>query len=469
MADERVLVVDDELSMREFLAILLGREGYVATTVGSGEEALSTLEAETFDLVLTDLSMPGIDGMELVRRLRSGQVAASEDLPIVMVTAYGTTASAVEAMKVGASDYVLKPFNNDELLIVIRKALGHRALSRENVELRRALKQRFGFHNLIGTSDVMEAVYEMIRRVKDSRISCLVHGESGTGKELVARALHYSGTRGSGPFVPVNCGAIPESLIESELFGYKKGAFTGALQDKQGFFRAAHGGTIFLDEIGEMPLQAQVRLLRAIAERRVVPVGGTEEKHVDVRIVAATNRDLEAEIAAGRFREDLYYRLNVVRIELPPLRTRGSDIQLLIEHFVEQYAGEHHKNIRGIAPEAMKALTRYSWPGNVRELQNAVEGAVALESDSQITVQSLPSRLLGPSRAPAAVSASADSGQEFPAEGVALDDLLSTVERTWLEKALAHSGGNKTRAAQLLGMTFRSFRYRLAKYGMDEP
>ncbi len=465
MADERVLVVDDELSMREFLAILLGREGYDVALAGSGEEALGILAQQPFDLMLTDLSMPGIDGMELVTRVRRGEIAPVQDLPIVMVTAYGTTASAVEAMKVGANDYVLKPFNNDELLLVLRKALGHRALRRENVQLRRELKQRFGYHKLIGTSDAMEAVYEMIRRVKGSRISCLVQGESGTGKELVARAIHYSGTRAAGPFVPVNCGAIPESLIESELFGYKKGAFTGAVRDKDGFFRAAHGGTIFLDEIGERPLQAQVRLLRAIAERRVVAVGDTVERPVDVRIIAATNRDLEEEIKASRFREDLYDRLNVVRIELPPLRERGGDLAVLAEHFVEQYATEYHKNVRGLATEALRALEAYTWPGNVRELQNAIEGAVALETDSIVTLQSLPRRLAGAEPALPV----AEVADEFPARGVDLDALLSGMERAWLEKALARSSGNKTRAAQLLGMSFRSFRYRLAKYGMDEP
>ena len=472
MADERVLVVDDELSMREFLAILLGREGYDVRLAASGEAALEALAAEPFDLMLTDLSMPGIDGMELVQRIRGGLVEDAKNIPIVMVTAYGTTASAVEAMKVGANDYVLKPFNNDELLIVLRKAVGHRALERENVQLRRELQKRFGYHKLIGTSEPMEAVYEMIRRVKDSRISCLVQGDSGTGKELVARAIHYSGARSAGPFIPVNCGAIPESLIESELFGYKKGAFTGALRDKDGFFRAAHGGTLFLDEIGEMPLQAQVRLLRAIAERRVVAVGDTVERAVDARIIAATNRDLHEEIKAGRFREDLYYRLNVVRIELPPLRKRGEDIAMLAEHFVEHYANEHGKNIRGLEREAMAAMKSYSWPGNVRELQNAIEGAVALETDSTVGLRSLPHRLAAPVAAGAPSSSAvtvAEAAAPFPSTGMDLDELLSSVERSWLEKALEYSSGNKTRAAQLLGMSFRSFRYRLAKYGMDEP
>ena len=468
MAD-RVLVVDDELSMREFLAILLEREGYVVDTASSGEDALGKLAMATYDLVLTDLTMPGIDGMELIRRIRSAAVGHPRDVPVVMVTAYGSTESAVEAMKEGASDYVLKPFNNDELRLVLRKALGHRALVEENVQLRRELKSKYQFDNIVGASPAMEAVYEMVRRVKDSRISCLVHGESGTGKELVARAIHYSGPRAEKPFIAVNCGAIPDTLIESELFGYKKGAFTGASRDKDGFFRAAHTGTLFLDEVGEMPLHAQVKLLRAIAERKVTAVGDTAERAVDVRIVAATNRNLEEEVKAGRFREDLFYRLNVVRIDLPALRERRGDVRLLCEHFIQRYAREYGKNVRGIADDALFVIEAYSWPGNVRELQNAMEGAVALESENLVTLNSLPRRLVkrldgGAAKAAAPTSASA----EFPPDGVDLDALLSEFERGWLVEALRAADGNKTRAAKLLGMSFRSFRYRLAKYDMDE-
>ncbi len=469
MPEIEVLVVDDELSMREFLAILLSREGYRVTTAASGEQALAAMERETFQLVVTDLSMPGIDGLELVRRVRGGHADHPTEVPIVMVTAYGTASTAVTAMKEGATDYVLKPFDNDELRIVLRKALGHQALARENRALKERLGERYGYHNLIGTSSPMEEVYEMIRRIKDSRISCLVEGESGTGKELVARAVHYSGARAGGPFVAVNCGAIPENLIESELFGYRKGAFTGALRDKEGTFSAAHGGTLFLDEVGEMPLHTQVKLLRAIAERKVVAVGDFREQDVDVRIVAATNRDLEVEVREGRFREDLYYRLNVVHLGLPPLRTRGADIQLLAERFVEEFAREYNKPIRGLAPETLQVIREHTWPGNVRELRNALEGAVALETEDLITPRCLPSRVLRPSPASAHPEALVAGGEALVgADGIDLDALLGGVERRYLEAALDRAGGNKTQAAKLLAMSFRSFRYRLAKFGMDD-
>ena len=311
---EHLLVVDDQTSMRELLGILFEREGYTVSAASSAEEAIALLKSLPIDLVLTDMNMPGMSGLELVRLVRSGVIPQHRDLPMVMVTAYGTTQSAIQAMKEGASDYVLKPFDNDELRIVVRKALGHQALVQENESLKAALKQGFG--EIIGTSAAMQAVYSMVRRIQDSQISCLVRGESGTGKELVARAIHDGSPRAGGPFVAVNCGAIPEGLIESELFGHRRGAFTGALRDRVGYFAAANQGTLFLDEIGEMPLSAQVKLLRVLQERRVTQVGDTQAQDIDVRIIAATNRDLEEEIQAGRFREDLYYRLNVVPLSL---------------------------------------------------------------------------------------------------------------------------------------------------------
>jgi len=466
-----ILVVDDELSMRQFLQILLERNGYRVETAASGEDALVSLKAGDFDLVMTDLSMPGFDGMELVRRVRSGAAVQHDaDVPIIMITAHGTTANAVLAMKEGANDYVSKPFNNDELLLIIQKTLGTRALEAENLHLRGELKERYGFHNLIGSSLRMKEVYRMIRRVRGSRISCLLYGESGTGKEVVARSVHYSGGRAEGPFIPVNCGAIPEGLIESELFGYKRGAFTGANRDKVGFFEAAHGGTLFLDEVGEMPLHAQVKLLRAIAERKVTRVGDTQEREVDVRIIAATNRSLETEVAEGRFREDLYYRLNVVCIDLPPLRERQEDIHQLAEHFVRQYSREYGKTITGLSQAVSERLVEYAWPGNVRELRNVIEGAVALEEETQIGMRSLPRHVVGgeftlPHGAAIAVQPTAAA---IPTQGVNLDRVLGNLEREYLEQALEMSKGNKTKASGLLGMTFRSFRYRLRKFGMDD-
>jgi two-component system response regulator PilR (NtrC family) len=458
-----LLVVDDQTSMRELLSILFEREGYTVSAASSAEEAVSLLKSLPVDLVLTDMNMPGMSGLELVRLVRSGVIPQHRDLPMVMVTAYGTTQSAIQAMKEGASDYVLKPFDNDELRIVVRKALGHQALLQENESLKTALKQGFG--EIIGTSDAMQAVYSMVRRIQDSQISCLVRGESGTGKELVARAIHEGSPRASGPFVAVNCGAIPEGLIESELFGHRRGAFTGALRDRVGYFAAANQGTLFLDEIGEMPLSAQVKLLRVLQERKVTQVGDTQAQDIDVRIIAATNRDLEEEIQAGRFREDLYYRLNVVPIELPPLRERRGDIALLAEHFVRHYAGVHSKPVRGFADEVIEVLRGYTWPGNVRELQNAMEGAVAMEQGPQITLSSLPRRL----RSEPALASKAELGAVLVGEeGVDLDSILAQVESQYLQAALDTAQGNKTRAAALLGMSFRSFRYRLAKLELEE-
>ncbi len=463
-----VLVVDDELSMRQFLQILLDRQGYTVQTATSGEEALQTMKSHDFDLVLTDLSMPGIDGIELVRRIRSGNhLEHGADVPVVLVTAYGTTENAVQAMKEGANDYVCKPFNNDELLMVLRKAIDRKALEELNLQLRGELKQRYSFHNLIGTSPRMKDVYRMIKRVRDSRISCLLCGKSGTGKEVVARSIHYSGARAAEPFVPVNCGAIPEGLMESELFGYKRGAFTGADRDKEGFFGAADGGTLFLDEIGEMPLHTQVKLLRAIAERKVTRVGDTVEREVDVRIIAATNRELKDEVAEGRFREDLFYRLNVVRIDLPQLAERKEDIELLAEHFVREYSREYGKTIRGLAATVREHLLDYSWPGNVRELRNVMEGAVALEEESVITLRSLPRQVVGV-ELNSSVPEDGKAPRQLPEGGMNLDGVLGNIEQNYLEQALEHSDGNKTQAAKLLGMSFRSFRYRLAKYGLED-
>ncbi len=465
MADH-ILVIDDELSMRELLGILLKRDGFHVTSCGTAEEGLEVMERGGVDLVLTDLNLPGVDGLEFMRRLREKRDSNVREVPVVLITAYGTAAHAVEAMKQGAADYVLKPFNNDDLLMNIRRTLDRRALQEENLQLRAALRQKYWFENLIGASPAMLEVYHLIQRVKDSPINCLLHGESGTGKELVARAIHYSGSRKSGPFVAVNCGAIPDTLIESELFGYKKGAFTGATRDKKGVFEAANGGTLFLDEVGDMPLHAQVAVLRALAQRSVVPVGGVEEIEVDVRIVAASHRDLAVQVAEDSFRDDLYYRLNVVRIDLPPLRDREGDIELLSHHFVRQFADEYRKPISGISSEGMAQLRHFGWPGNIRELRNAMERAVALEQGETISLESLPETVRE-----ARGGAATDSGgqeREIPFEGVELDNILGDVERRYLELALQRTAGNRTQAAELLGMSYRSFRYRLEKFGLDD-
>ena len=462
MANERVLVIDDERSIGELLGLVLARDGLTTVYASSGEEALERFDADNFDLVLTDLNMPGVDGLELLKQIKARGTRGGRDVPVILLTAYGSVATAVQAMRDGAFDYVAKPFHNDELRIIVRKALEMHALRADNDRMRAELGERFQLGQFVGTSAKMQDVYQLVRRVAGTRISCLITGESGTGKELLARSIHYASDRASGPFVAVNCGAIPESLFESELFGYKRGAFTGAARDKTGMFEAANAGTLFLDEVGEMPLTAQVKVLRALAERRVTPVGSTVETPVDVRIVAATNRTLRAEVSQGRFREDLYYRLNVVQIDMPPLRDRADDIPSLVQHFVSKFAEEYGKPVRGASPETLGMLRRYAWPGNVRELQNVVERAVALEVGTLLTPGSLPDRVQGELAA-----TMTDTEVDLPSGGIDLEARLASVERDYLERALRACEGNRTQAAKLLGITFRSLRYRLAKFGMD--
>jgi len=462
VAKHRILVVDDELSMREFLQILLERAGYLVEVAGSGEEALGKIDKCWPDLVLSDLNMPGMNGIELLNEVKTRAARDEVDVEVILVTAYGSTRTAVQAMQDGAANYVLKPFNNDELRHVVRRALVRRQLEAENLRLRAELQDRYHYENLIGSSSAMQRVYELIGRVKDTRINCLIVGESGTGKEVVARAMHFSGNRSSFPFIPINCGAIPESLVESELFGHKKGSFTGAVRDKTGLIEASEGGTLFLDEVSALPAAAQVKLLRAIQERKVTPVGAVEEVEVNMRLIAAANVDLEAAIQEGTFREDLYYRLNVVQIELPPLRERAGDLPELVRHFVRQYAETYDQEGLRVSPDALRALQAWDYPGNVRELQNVVERAVALCRDGVVLPEDLPDRLVEGGRPALQLST-----EEIPEEGLNLDSVLSQTERQWLVAALEQAGGNKTRAAQLLKMSFRSFRYRLSKFGLD--
>lgn len=462
MAGERILIIDDEPTLREVLAMVLERSGYETREAASGELGLGLFDRWHPDLVVTDLTMPGMDGLEVLRQVKVRSANAGRDVPVILVTAYATTATAVAAMRDGAFDYVAKPFQNDELRMLVQKALAMRELESENARMRAVLGERFGMGAFVGNSPPMQAVYSLVKQIAGTKINCLILGESGTGKELLARAIHQASDRARGPFIAVNCGAIPETLFESELFGHRKGSFTGATRDKDGYFVAASNGTLFLDEVGEMPLSAQVKVLRALAERKIVSVGDTEERPVDVRIVAATNRNLAAEVKAGRFREDLYYRLNVVQIDLPPLRERQEDITHLAHHFVERYAAEYGKPTRGFTPEAARLLRAYPFPGNVRELQNVVERAVALEPGSLVSAGSLPDRLQGGLPAPE-IEAKEES---FPAEGIDLESRLSALERHYVERALEASGGNRTAAAKLLGVTFRSLRYRLLKFGL---
>ena len=481
MPGERLLIIDDEAGLREFMRLFLSREGYEVHSAASGEVGLELYDRLRPDLVLTDLTMPGMNGLEVLRRVKERAAREGRDVPVLLITAYGSVQTAVEAMREGAFDYLPKPFVNEDLRMRISKALAMRSLAEENARMRAELGERYQLGQMVGSSPKMQQVYALIRRVMGTRINCLIIGESGTGKELVARAIHWGSDRAQKPFVAVNCGAIPESLFESELFGHKRGSFTGANRDKDGLFQAAHGGTLFLDEIGEMPLAMQVKVLRALAERRITMIGDTREIAVDVRVVAATNRDLDQERREGRFREDLYYRLNVVQIDLPPLRDRAEDVPALAQHYLDRYAREYGKPLRGFTPEAMGMLRAYRFPGNVRELQNLMERAVVLEAGSLITPGSLPGRVQGeirdpdaqdPAQDPAPADPNADPQaevEEFRLDGgIDLEARLNSMERRYLEQALKATHNNYTQAARLLGVTFRSFRYRLAKYNLNE-
>ncbi len=453
--ESRVIVVDDEPGMREFLEIMLQKDGYGVETASDGPEALEKIDASLFDLAVVDIQMPIMNGIEVLKNIRE----KSPDTTVIMITAYASHETAIEAMKLGAYDYITKPFKIDEIKLVIKKALERKKLERENTRLKKELETKYGFGNIIGRSPAIVKVFELIKRVAELNVNVLITGESGTGKELVARAVHYCGSRNENPFIPVNCGAIPESLMESELFGYKKGAFTGANRDKNGLFEEAHTGTIFLDEIGDLPMHLQVKLLRVLEDKMIRPLGSTEPVAVDIRVIAATNKKLEEEVASGKFREDLYYRLNVIKVVLPPLRERRMDISPLAIHFINKYSDEMGKDIRGLSPKALEVLENYHYPGNVRELENIIARCVALEGSNVIRQETLPQLVSGRDYL--------DLDTSFTSSA-SLDTLLGDVEKKMIEKALRTTGGNKTEAAKLLGITLRSLRYRLAKHELIE-
>jgi two-component system response regulator PilR (NtrC family) len=452
----RILVVDDERSMQEFLEIFFKSEGYEVTVAGDVGSARLHLEGSDYDVLITDMQMPDGSGIEL---LECANETAPETM-VIMITAFASTENAIAAMKLGAYDYITKPFKVDEIRIVVEKALEKRDLASENRRLRTELRSQSRDRSIVGHSPVMQRVYDLINQVANTKANVLVTGESGTGKEMVARAIHRGGERREKPFIVVNCAAIPENLLESELFGHMKGAFTGAVQSKAGLFELADKGTLFLDEVGELPPSLQVKLLRTIQEKTFRRVGGTSDQRADVRIVAATNRRLDEEVHAGRFREDLFYRLNVIEIPLPPLRERPDDIALLVEHFIEKYARELGKEMEGCSEEAHAKLMAHPFPGNVRELENVVERAVALSRESVIQLDSLPPAVLSPSPQL--------RGSRIPAQGVNLEELLEEYERSLLLEALGPAGGVKKKAAQLLGISFRSFRYRCEKLRLDD-
>jgi two-component system response regulator PilR (NtrC family) len=457
----RILVVDDELSVREFFEILLAKEGYETVTALDGKDALRLIREQPFDLIITDLQMKEGDGLSLLRESKKSQA----EVPVIMITAFATTDTAVEAMKAGAFDYLSKPFKIEEIKVVIKNALKTKDIVAENRALKSELRDKYDFSNLLGESEAIKTVFHLLKKISPTRTNVLIVGESGTGKELVARAIHFNSPRKDGPIVTVNCGAIPESLIESELFGHEKGSFTGAVSTKPGLFEAANKGSIFLDEIGELPLPMQVKLLRVIQERSFLRVGGTESIEVDARLIAATNRNLEEEVKKGNFREDLFYRLNVIQIPLPPLRDRKQDIPLLSEHFLKKFAKETGKDIRRISKEAMDLLMAYNYSGNVRELENIIERSVALETGQAVQPESLPGNVLHPEQNIPKYSLQ-EADQKFQQGQLALDVLVDTFEKEWLLKALEKSHGSRSRAARLLGISSRSMRYRLKKHGI---
>lgn len=455
---EKILIVDDEPSLREVLSIMLKRAGYAVTSASDGEEAIEHLHKDIFDLVITDLRMPKVDGMEVLKAVKS----ASPETVVLVITAFATADSAVEAMKHGAYDYLTKPFQVDEVQLIIRNALEKRRLTTENILLKREMASQSSFAQLVGQSEAMQKVFDVVRKVADSKSNVLICGESGTGKELVARAIHYNSVRSTMPFVAVNCSAVPETLLESELFGHMRGSFTGAIANKAGLFEVANAGTIFLDEIGDTTPTIQVKLLRVIQEREFRRVGGNQDIKVDVRIVAATNKDLEKAVADGSFREDLYYRLDVIPIKLPPLRLRSGDIPLLVKHFLERFSKESGKPMPALTQEAMHVLLAHEWRGNVRELENLIERVVAFSTGGIVS----DGEVRGWLHRPISPQPQTGTPADLPDEGLDLEGLINGIEKDLLLKALERTKWVKKKAARLLRLNTRSFRYRLEKYAI---
>jgi two-component system response regulator PilR (NtrC family) len=457
-----ILVVDDELSMREVLEYMLNKEGYQVTCAENGANAVALLEKQPFDLLLSDIKLGDISGLDVLRASKK----ANQDTVVILISAYVSTETAVEAMNEGAYDYVPKPFDKDELLQTIAKALDLRTSEHEKELLEGQPKENLNYGLLVGNSPAMQHIYKLIQQVANTKTNVLITGESGTGKELIAQAIHQESHRHDQPFVVINCGGIPETLMESELFGHKKGSFTGATQDKKGLFELAHKGTIFLDEIGEISLPIQVKLLRAVQEKVFKPVGGNQDVTVDIRIVSATNKELEKEVIGGNFREDLFYRLNVIEIKVPPLRERKADLRTLAQYFLEKYSKEMGKEITKFSSYAVDLLNKYDFPGNIRELENLLERSVALSSTNIILPDSLALSLHKRRWIEGFKDRRFDLGEV--SRGVSLDSILEEIERGYLKKALDCSNGCKNKAAELLDISFRSMRYRLDKLRIDK-
>ncbi|MBW1805878.1 MAG: sigma-54-dependent Fis family transcriptional regulator [Deltaproteobacteria bacterium] len=449
---ETILIVDDEKNYLVVLEALLGPEGYEIVTVDNARDALRLIGESDLDLLITDMKMPGMTGMELLEETKR----IKRDLPVIMMTAYGTIEMAVEAMKKDAYDYITKPFQNEELKLTIWKALKNYRLVKENRLLNKALSERYRFGNIIGKSKPMLKVYDLIEKVAQSRTTVLITGDSGTGKELIAKAIHYDSPRKGRPFISINCGALTETLLESELFGHEKGAFTGAIAMKKGRFELADGGTLFLDEVGEMPPPLQVKLLRVIQEMEFERVGGTKTIKVDVRILSSSNRDMKDEVEKGQFREDLFYRLNVIHIEVPSLRERSEDIRLLVNHFIEKYREDKGKERIELSPETWKALYDYSWPGNIRELENVIERAVVLNPGRSMDLEDLPDHLTGEKE-------ELDVDQFLP-PNAPLHKTLEQIEEKLIRRALKRCNNVQSHAAEMIGITKSLFQHKMKKY-----
>jgi len=459
---KHILVVDDELSMREFLELMLNREGYKVSCAESGKKAISMINKKHFDLLLCDIRLGDISGLDVLRAAKK----QSQHTVVIIISAYASAETAVEAMNDGAYDYVPKPFDNEELKQTIKNALDLKTIEHEKEILNSELKKNLHFGIIIGNSPRMLHIYDKVRQVAKTRTNILISGESGTGKELIARAIHEQSNRRDGPFVVINCGGIPETLMENELFGHKKGSFTGAIQDKKGLFKLADKGTVFLDEIGEFSLPIQVKLLRVVQERVFKKVGGNEDISVDIRIVSATNKNLEDEVIAENFREDLFYRLNVIEIKMPPLRERKDDLRSLAQHFLEKYSNEMGKEITKISSYAIDLLQKYDFPGNIRELENLLERSVTLSNTNIILPESL-ALSIHKRRWIEGIKNKRFDLDEVP-NGVSIDAILEEIERAYVEKALDCGNGNKNKAAELIGINLRSLRYRIEKLGIEK-
>lgn len=449
---EKILIIDDEKSILDLLSVVFKKEGYRVRATLSAKKALELLNKEAFGLILTDIKLPEMSGFEILKRVRESK----PDIAVVMITAYGNVKQAVEALKAGAFDYVVKPFDVDELKIIVAKALEKKRLQEENILLRKELKEKHSFGTVIGKSKKIKQIYSMIEKIAGTDSTILVTGESGTGKELAARAIHSLSPRQENQFVSINCGALPENLLESELFGHVEGAFTGAVADKLGMFEVAQRGTLFLDEVGEMAPWTQVKLLRTLQDKKIRRVGGTEEATIDVRIIAATNQDLKKKIAEGKFREDLFYRLNVISFEMPPLRERKEDVPLFVNHFLKKYSMEIGKSMKRIAPDVMKLFESYPWPGNIRELENVIERTVAIEDRETITLDSLPDELL--------IARKREETDLLFQKNFCLTSFLDEAAQSYIKQARLLSGGNLKKTASLLGISYRNLRYLIDKY-----